>query len=85
MDTDLCDSRCRVVGTKQLLKKLALDEVSVLYLAKDAQKKIKDQLLPAARGKDVSIVEVESMDALGKMCGIAVGSAAAGRLRQAQA
>ncbi len=83
MDADLSDGRCRVVGTKQLLKKLAVNGISVLFIACDAQEHIKDKLLPLARENRVPIVEVESMEKLGEMCGIAVGSAAAGLLKEA--
>ncbi|MGI5885330.1 MAG: ribosomal L7Ae/L30e/S12e/Gadd45 family protein [Candidatus Spyradocola sp.] len=83
MDADLRDGRCRVVGTKQLLKKLAADGISVLYIASDAQEHIKDKLLPLAKENRVPIVEIETMEMLGEMCGIAVGSAAAGLLKEA--
>ena len=82
IDTDLRDGRCRVVGTKQLLKLLAVDGVSTLYIAGDAQEHIKEKLLPLARQHGVPVVQVDSMDELGRMCGIAVGSAAAGLLRE---
>ena len=78
MNADLTDGRCRVVGTRQLLKKLASDEISVLYVAKDAQREITEKLTALAEGNRVEIVTVETMEKLGDMCGIAVGSAAAG-------
>ena len=76
MNADLTDGRCRVVGTRQLLKKLASDEISVLYVAKDAQREITEKLTALAEGNRVEIVTVETMEKLGDMCGIAVGSAA---------
>ena len=90
MNADLTDGRCRVVGTRQLLKKLASDEISVLYVAKDAQREITEKLTALlkqkflAEGNRVEIVTVETMEKLGDMCGIAVGSAAAGLLREAE-
>ena len=84
MNADLTDGRCRVVGTRQLLKKLASDEISVLYVAKDAQREITEKLTALAEGNQVEIVTVETMEKLGNMCGIAVGSAAAGLLREAE-
>ena len=50
MNADLTDGRCRVVGTRQLLKKLASDEISVLYVAKDAQREITEKLTALAEG-----------------------------------
>ena len=72
MNADLTDGRCRVVGTRQLLKKLASDEISVLYVAKDAQREITEKLTALAEGNRVEIVTVETMEKLGDMCGIAV-------------
>ena len=52
MNADLTDGRCRVVGTRQLLKKLASDEISVLYVAKDAQRgKSRKNLTALAEGQ----------------------------------
>ena len=83
MDTDLQDGKRRVVGTKQLLKQLAAGRVETIYLARDAQAHIRDRLLSLAQEKNISVVEVETMKRLGQMCGIAVGSAAAGLLNEA--
>lgn len=83
MATDLCDGPSRVVGTKQLVKQLIANSISVLYLASDAQDHIKDKLLALAGENNVPVIEVESMVVLGRMCGIAVGSAAAGLLKEA--
>ena len=84
MDTDLRDGSCRVVGTKQLLKKLAVNGVKTLYIAGDAQEHIKEKLLSLARANGVEVISVDTMDELGRMCGIAVGSAAAGLLKEAE-
>ena len=55
MNADLTDGRCRVVGTRQLLKKLASDEISVLYVAKDAQREITEKLTALAEGNRVKV------------------------------
>ena len=82
MIADLSDSKRRVVGSKQILRRLNADELEVLFVACDAQEHVRRLLLDAARDKGVKLVETQSMAQLGKACGIAVGSAAAGILRE---
>ena len=82
MNADLHDGSRRVVGTRQLLKKLAVNGIEAMYIAEDAQEHIKEKLLSLAQANGVEIILVATMNELGRMCGIAVGSAAAGLLKE---
>lgn len=76
----LSGARKRLVGTKQTLKALQGGEAKVVYIAKDAEERVLRPLRTALAGRDVEVVEVESMQQLGRLCGIEVGAAAAALL-----
>lgn len=77
----LSGARKRLVGTKQTLKALQSGEAKVVYLAKDADERVLRPLRNALSQHDgVEVVEVESMQQLGRLCGIEVGAAAAALL-----
>ncbi len=77
MYKELKTSGNKLVGTKQVLRAIAADEVEVLYIAKNADAEIKDKILAAADGKKVSIVYADDMQQLGDACGIDVCTACA--------
>ena len=49
----------------------------MVFVARDADRRITEPVLRAARDRGLEVVEVESMTALGRVCGIAVGAAVA--------
>ncbi|PRO64615.1 50S ribosomal protein L7ae-like protein [Alkalicoccus urumqiensis] len=65
----------KVVGTKQTLKALESEQVSELVIARDASSQVTARPLAAAQVKEVPITYVESMQKLGKACGIDVNAA----------
>ena len=67
----------KVVGAKQVRRALAGGRVKRLYLAKDADPQLTGSLEQQGRGQGVEIVWADTMKALGRACGIAVGSAVA--------
>ena len=77
MFEELKNAENKVVGLKQLLRRLAADDVSVVYIADDADRHVKEQILTAIGEKDIHIVNVESMRELGEQCGIDVSAACA--------
>ena len=81
MESDIGDGSTCVVGVKQLTKALKQGMVKVVYLAKDADAHVLDPIR-AMIGNDVPVIEAESMEKLGKACGIQVGAAAAGVLNK---
>lgn len=76
LDELIC-AKERIVGTKQIIKALHSDDVAVVYIADDADIQIKEKIMEAIGQADVNLVYVETMDELGRACGIDVGSAAA--------
>ena len=73
-------SQRKVVGIKQLRKSLKDGQVVCAFVAMDADPRLTDPLAEECQLLGVKLVEVSSMEALGKACGIAVGAAAAGLL-----
>ncbi len=70
----------KVVGIKQLRKSLKDGQVVCAFVALDADPRLTDPVVEECARLDVKLVEVATMEALGKACGIAVGAAAAGLL-----
>ncbi len=70
----------KVVGIKQLRKSLKDGQVVCAFVAMDADPRLTDPLTEECQRLGVELVEVATMEALGKACGIAVGAAAAGLL-----
>ncbi|WP_078393389.1 50S ribosomal protein L7ae-like protein [Shouchella patagoniensis] len=68
-------ARNPIIGKKQTLKALHARLVKELYVAKDADLRITQEALDAAKHTDVTVVYVDSMKRLGKACGIEVGAA----------
>lgn len=67
----------KVVGIKQSVKAIKSGEAKTVYIAKDADVKLTQQVVKLAEEKSLEIVYIETMKELGKLCGIDVGSATA--------
>ncbi len=67
----------KVVGTKQTLKALQSQYVTELYVAKDAEPELLEELIQIANDQQLSIVELPTMDELGKACEVEVKTATA--------
>ena len=74
----------RAVGTNQTAKAISRGQARVVFVAQDADRRVTEPLLRAARERGMEVVEVPSMAALGRACGIAVGAAAAAILEPPQ-
>ena len=72
----LSKARKKVVGSKQTLKAIDRNQARVVYLAKSADRQVLEPIVQACISKSVAIIYVESMQLLGKACGIEVGCAA---------
>ncbi len=77
MDDLITNSRNKVVGTKQTIKALENDEVLKVYIARDADEKIVQPVIYLCEANNIELLYVESMQQLGKLCGIKVKAAAA--------
>ena len=80
LDT-LLQAEKRAVGVKQTEKAVAKNNAAVVYVAADADERITERLLELCRANDVKVVEMASMNDLGKACGIHVKAAAAAVLK----
>lgn len=71
----------RAVGTNQTAKAIGKGRAQVVYIAKNADRRVVDGVTAAAKGANLEIVEVDSMREIGRACGISVGAAAAAILK----
>ena len=70
-----------VAGTKQTIRALREELVSIIYLADDTEEAVKKEIFTAVGEQDVHIVYVPSKAELGEECGIDVPCACAAVLR----
>lgn len=66
----------KVIGTKQVKKAVVKGIASKVFLAEDAEPHILAQLRELCRQHEVEIVAEATMEELGRVCNIEVGSAA---------
>ncbi|MET3699942.1 large subunit ribosomal protein L7A [Bacillus oleivorans] len=71
-----------VVGTKQTVKAIQNGRVKAVVLAADADPRVTNPVLAAAEEHDVPIQRVDSMQRLGKACGIDVKATAVGIIKE---
>ncbi|MDR5693969.1 MAG: ribosomal L7Ae/L30e/S12e/Gadd45 family protein [Armatimonadota bacterium] len=72
----------RAVGANQTLKAIQRGRARVVFVARDADRRVVAPVLQAARERGVEVIEVSSMAELGRACGIQVGAAAAAILEE---
>jgi large subunit ribosomal protein L7A len=73
----------KIIGTKQTLKSVENKTVKVVFIARDADKRITDGLVKLCEKNSIKLIYVDNMKQLGKACGIEVGAAAAALLEEA--
>lgn len=71
----------RVVGANQTAKAIRKGKAAVVFVARDADRRVTEPVLRAAEEMGVPVVEVASGQELGRACGIAVAASAAAILR----
>ncbi|HAP93087.1 MAG TPA: 50S ribosomal protein L7Ae-like protein [Desulfotomaculum sp.] len=67
----------KIVGSKQTLKAVQRGQAKVVYIARDAEKRVTEAIVQICSSQDIPVVEVETMRTLGRICGIEVACAAA--------
>jgi large subunit ribosomal protein L7A len=70
-------ARCKVVGAKQTLKALEKGEALHVFVAADAEEKVTRPVLAICETCGINPHYVETMQQLGKLCGIKVKAAVA--------
>lgn len=78
----LANAAKKVVGFKQCLKAAESGQAQSVYLARDAEEKIRRPLLEICQERGIAVIEADTMAELGKASGIQVGTAAAAILRR---
>ncbi|NLM04819.1 MAG: 50S ribosomal protein L7ae-like protein [Clostridiales bacterium] len=71
----------KLIGVKQTTKALKEDNAKTLFIAEDADEHVVANIKKIAKKKSVEIIYVDSMQELGRACGIDVGAAAAAILK----
>ncbi len=71
----------RAVGANQTAKAIRKGRAEVVFVARDADRRVVEPVLQAAREMGVPVVEVPTGKELGRACGIAVGASAAAILK----
>jgi len=67
----------RVVGAKQSLRELKLGRVAAVFVARDAETAVVGEVLRLADERGVPVRYLDTMEGLGRACGIEVGAACA--------
>ena len=77
----LADADRRIVGTKQLLRALDEGKIAQAFVAGDADLLLTKRVSDRCFDMNIPCTQVESMEKLGRACGIDVKAAAAGLLK----
>ncbi len=78
---DLKNQKMRVVGLKQTLKSVQAGEAKQVFLARDVDEYIEDMVTGECQRHGLSIIYIDTMEELGKACGISIGAATAAILK----
>lgn len=68
----------KVIGTKQTTRLIQNGKAKLVYIAKDADSRLTEPVKVLAEQKNVEVITVDTMLALGKACGIEVKTTAVG-------
>lgn len=80
--TELTSAKKRTIGTKQTIKALEKGLVVKVFFAEDADRHVVDPVAQLCESKGLPYLWVDSMQALGKACGIEVACAVAAILAE---
>lgn len=73
----LLSSGKKTVGAKQTLKAIERGQAKAVFVAEDADRFVIEPILQLCTQKGIPIVQVDTMQSLGKACRIEVGCAVA--------
>ena len=77
----LADVDRRIVGTKQLLRALDEGKIAHAFVAADADLLLTKRVVDRCFERNIPCTQVDTMEQLGRACGIDVKAAAAGLLK----
>ncbi len=78
---DLSKASNKTIGMKQTLKAVRNGNAAKVFLARDVDDFVANKIEEQCREHNVPIIMVDSMELLGKACGIDVGAATAAILK----
>ncbi len=81
MLSELRQASAKTAGAKQVLRAIAAGQAAKVFVATDADIFVTRRVYDECREKQIALVEVPSMKAVGEACGVAVPAAAAAILR----
>ena len=67
----------KYVGTKQVLKAVQCGKTKKVYIGKDVERHVVEELLKTCKQNKIEIVYIETMKELGKLAGIEINAATA--------
>ncbi|MGI6609618.1 MAG: ribosomal L7Ae/L30e/S12e/Gadd45 family protein [Limnochordia bacterium] len=82
MPSRLKEARRKAVGTNETLRALETGSAVVVFVAADAEQRVTRPVLELAARQQLELIRVEAMSALGRLCGIDVGTACAALLKE---
>lgn len=71
----------KVVGLKQVKRSLNSHDIEIVFIAEDADKKIKDEIEDLCKTNKIQVQYIVSMKELGSACGIDINAATAALLK----
>lgn len=80
MDNQVLQGK-KVIGKKQTLRFLSKDEVSKVFVSRDADIHVIKEIIDVCNDKNIEIIYFDTMRDLGKACNIDVNAAAAAVLK----
>lgn len=81
MEHELLNAEKRIAGTKQVLRALNAGTAAKVFLAKDADGFIYHRIQNLCVEKATPVQTVDTMQELGRLCGVSVKTAAAAVLK----
>ena len=66
-----------LIGTKQAKKAIEKGEAVLVFVARDAEKRVTEPILKLCEKEKIEVVFIDTMVELGRLCEIEVGSATA--------
>jgi len=82
MNRSLADAGSLIIGTNHTVRALERGCVSAVYIASDAEEHVIRDVKALCGKNGVPIVMIDTMEELGKVCGIDVGAASAAILHE---
>ena len=71
----------KIVGAKQVKRALKNEEIETVFIAKDAEKEITNEIAQLCNNEGIEVIYVDNMRKLGDACGIDVNAAVAALIK----